>query len=159
MVEGITKAVLAFLWERLPKMKILLRKPIETAELKRRTRIVFIDDEPADSLLKTIREAGWSVQQLTDIANINEETVRTADIVFMDYKGVGKALTPSQEGVGLMKHLRRNYPKKHIVFYSGFAGFIPGHEVIGLADSWIQKGADPFEYIDLIEQAARKIHG
>jgi hypothetical protein len=42
---------------------------------------------------------------------------------------------------------------------SARAGFVPGYEVMGIANEWIQKSADPFEYLDRIEAAAHSIYG
>lgn len=135
------------------------KKSLSIDEIKRRTQILFVDDESFDDyLLTNIRQAGWNVRQLKDIHDLDSEEIRSATIIFMDYKGVGAALTPSEEGIGLMKALRHKYPNKHIIFYSGYAGFIPGHEVHGIANAWIQKNSDPYIYIERIEVAARTIY-
>jgi len=130
--------------------------PIE--DLKKTTQILFIDDEDFSTRLSTIREAGWNVRQVNDIANFDSEEIRNADIIFMDYIGVGKILTPTEEGIGLIKSLKKRYPNKFIIFYSGYAGFIPGHEVHSIVDAWIDKHADSFVYIDQIEAASAKIN-
>lgn len=135
------------------------RKPLPIEEVKRRTQVLFVDDESFDELMTSIRQAGWNVRQINDISNFDSEDVKFADVIFMDYKGVGTSLTPTAEGIGLMKALKAKYPNKHIIFYSGYAGFIPGHEVHGIADGWIPKNSDPYVYIERIEQAARKIYG
>jgi hypothetical protein len=120
--------------------------------------VLFVDDEDFNVRLTTIREAGWNVNQIKDIINFNYEEVRTANIIFMDYMGVGQILTPSEQGIGLIKTLKKRYPEKHIIFYSGYAGFIPGHEIHSIADGWIHKHSDAYVYIDQIEASSRKIH-
>jgi hypothetical protein len=142
-----------WLKKRSSKKKVL---PIE--ELKKITRILFVDDEDFSAKLSTIRDAGWSVSQIKDVTNFNSEEIKNADVIFMDYNGVGKVLTPSDEGIGLLKSIKKRYPEKFMVFYSGYAGFIPGHEVHSIADAWIDKHADSFVYIDQIEAATIKIH-
>lgn len=128
-------------------------------ELKRNTHILFVDDEDFSPRLETLRNAGWSVSQVTDITNYNAEEIRNADVIFMDYINVGKTLTPSQQGIGLLKGLNQRYPNKFLIFYSGHAGFIPGHEVHTVANAWIDKHADPYVYIDQIEAAAASVYG
>lgn len=134
------------------------KRTLSIAEVKRLTRVLFVDDEPNDSLAQDIRQAGWNVTQVTDVTNLDAEEIRSADIVFMDYKGVGTRLSPTEEGIGLLKALRSKYPGKWLIFYSGYAGIIPGHEIHEIANAWIQKNADPWVYIQRIENAATSIH-
>ena len=131
--------------------------PIE--EIKKAIKVLFVDDEDFSARLSTIRDAGWNVNQIHEVTNFDSEDIKSADIIFMDYMGVGKTLTPKEGGIGLLKSIKKRYPKKFIVFYSGYAGFIPGHEVHSIADAWIDKHADTFVYIDQIEDAATKVYG
>lgn len=128
-------------------------------EIKKRTQVLFVDDEDFSAKLSSIRGAGWNVNQINDVTNFNCEEVKNADIIFMDYVGVGKVLTPSEQGIGLLREIKKRYPGKFIIFLSGYAGLIPGHEVHSIADAWIDKHADSYVYIDQIEAAAVKIHG
>ena len=134
------------------------KKPLSIEEIKKRAQVLFIDDESFDALLTNIRQAGWNVKQQKDIDNFDAENLKNADIIFVDFKGVGAILSPKEEGIGLMKHLKHKYPEKHIIFYSGYAGVLPGYEVHDIADGWIQKNADAYVYIEHIETAARKLY-
>lgn len=136
-----------------------VKKEVDIGELKRATRVLFVDDESFEDRLQPIRESGWMCSQIPDIKNLDDEHIQNAQIIFMDYKGVGGNLTPSEEGIGLCKALRKKYPKKKIIFYSGYAGHIPGDEVFSFVDGWIAKHADTYEYIDLIEATAREVYG
>lgn len=133
-------------------------RPLSLDEIKKRTQVLFVDDESYDSLLSTIREAGWNVRQVKDISNFDSPEVKEADVIFMDYKGVGLTMTPTEEGIGLAKVLKVKYPTKQVIFYSGYAGFIPGQEIHGVADGWISKNSDPFVYIAQIEEAAKTVY-
>jgi hypothetical protein len=138
--------------------KVFKKKPLSIEEIKRQTQVLFIDDESFDFLLENIRQSGWNVKQKKEIDNLDIEEIKNADIIFIDYKDVGTILTPSEEGIGLLKALRHKYPNKHLIFYSGYAGFIPGHEIHDIANGWISKNADPYVYIERIESTARKIY-
>lgn len=138
--------------------KIRKKKQPSLEEIKRSVRILFVDDESVDHLINNISQAGWNVSYTNEISNLDSDEIKNADIIFLDYKNVGVKLTPTEEGIGLLKAIRKKYPNKHLIFYSGYAGFIPGHEVHGIADDWIQKNSDPYVYIDRIEDAAKKIY-
>lgn len=139
--------------------KVFKKKPLSIEEVKRLTQVLFIDDESFDSLLNNIRDSGWNVKQKQDIDNLDAEDIKNADIIFIDYKDVGIKLTPTEEGIGLLKAMRNKYPNKRLIFYSGYAGFIPGHEIHDIANGWISKNADPYVYIERIESEARKVYG
>jgi hypothetical protein len=140
------------------KSKYSNKKILPIEEIKKITKILFVDDEDFGVTLSTIRNAGWNVNQINDVTNFDSEDIKGADIIFMDYIGVGNVLTPKESGIGLLKSIKKRYPEKFIVFCSGYAGHIPGNEVHSIADAWIDKHADAFIYVDQIEAAARKIH-
>lgn len=138
--------------------RVFKGKPLSLEEIKKRAQILFVDDETHESLLSTIREAGWNVRHVKDITNFDSPEVKEADVIFMDYKGVGTTMTPTEEGIGLAKVLKEKYPLKRVIFYSGYAGFIPGHEIHGVADGWVSKNSDPFVYIAHIEESAKAVY-
>ncbi len=135
------------------------KEKLSIEEIKKRTQVLFVDDEDFSARLSDIRGAGWNVHQVNDITNFNSTEIQNADIIFMDYMDVGKVLTPSEQGIGLLREIKKRYPAKFLIFYSGYAGFIPGHEVHSIADAWIDKHSDTYVYIDQIEASAIKIHG
>jgi len=161
MEEAFFLALIKFLFGWAVKLfgKIFKKKPFSLEEIKRRARVLFVDDESVYYLISNINQAGWNVSHVSEITNFDSDEIRNADIIFLDYKNVGVKLTPTEEGIGLLKVIRKKYPEKHLIFYSGYAGFIPGHEVHGIADDWIQKNSDPYVYINRIEDAAKKIYG
>lgn len=160
MEETFYTAAIKFAWTGIKARFVgfFKKKPLELEEIKKRAQILLVDNEPLESLMSNIRQAGWNVKQLREIENLDSEVLKNADIIFVDYKDVGAILTPTEEGIGLLKVLKRKYTDKHIIFFSGYAGFIPGHEFHDIADGWIQKNADPYIYIERIEEAAREIY-
>lgn len=134
------------------------KKTTNLEDVKKSIKILFIDDEDFSTKISIIRDAGWNVHQVKEVSNIDSQEIVSSDIIFIDYIGVGKILTPKEEGVGLLKYIKRKYPNKFIIFFSGYAGYIPGHEVHSIANAWIDKHADSFVYIDQIEDAAIKIY-
>jgi hypothetical protein len=138
--------------------KIFKKKSLSLEEIKKRTQILFIDDEPFDYVINGIRQANWNVKQIMEVYNPDSEDLKNADIIFVDFKGVGKELTPTDEGIGLLKLLKNKYPKKYFIFISGYAGLIPGEKFFDIADGWISKNSDPYVYIERIESAAKTIY-
>src|SRR3989344_1680888 len=143
IAEGITRAILGLIPNFLHWLK---RKRVNNSlaltdeEIKRATNILFIDDEKFE-YIDRIRDAGWNVHQLYDINNLDDEQIKKADIIFLDYKGVGRVLSPSQQGIGLLKGLKKKYSDKPVIFYSAHAAFSLGDE-FKIADDWLPKNAD-----------------
>jgi hypothetical protein len=158
IAEGATRALLSVIPEFFSWLKnIGKRKKKKTEQdIKRMTNILFIDDNKFE-YIDVIRGAGWNVHQIFDLSSFDDEQVKMADIIFLDYMGVGKSLAPAQEGIGLLKGLKRKYPDKPVIFYSAHAGFSLGDE-FKAADDWLPKNADTFIYLEKIEEFAKRIH-
>lgn len=156
MAEGAVRAILGYLpkaWDWMIA-KIKGRKRYSNEELKALASILFIDDEKFE-YIDLIRNAGWNATQIFELQSTDNDHVKRADVIFLDYKGVGKILAPSEEGIGLLRALKQKFPDKPIIFYSAHAGFSLGDK-FDLADDWLSKGADPHVYIQKIEEHVRK---
>lgn len=157
IAEGATRGAirgLGDLWDKWKNRKIITVEPKKDVDFKKGTKILFIDDEEFE-YIDLVREAGWNASQIHDIKNPDDETVKSADIIFLDYIGVGQSLAPTNQGLGLLKFLKDKYPEKTIIFYSAHAGFTLGDE-FNIADDWLYKGADAIVFLQKIEEHARK---
>ena len=77
---------------------------------KSNVQILFVDDEVDDfPVIQNLKEAGWSVEGIKDIQNIEDITVRRSQVIFVDYKGVGQTLSEREQGIGLIKLLKETY--------------------------------------------------
>ncbi len=156
LAEGVTRAIITSTIEGVKNLFKRKPKTSKGNELKDKTSILFVDDEPFD-YIERIRAAGWNAHQVSDIENLDDDHLKRAHIVFLDYVGVGKKLAPTQQGIGLLKAIKQKYPQKILIFYSGHAGFTLGHE-FKAADDWMPKNADPYVFLQKIEENAQKIN-
>lgn len=123
---------------------------------KANTRILFVDDEEFP-IIENLREAGWAVEKIDDLQNIDDDRVVRAQIVFVDYKGVGKGLSEKDEGIGVIRALKSKYRKsKRIILYSGHNRFTLGHD-LKTADNYLPKNSDTYEFIEMIEVEIKKL--
>jgi len=118
------------------------------------SRILFIDDLDLTNKIKNIESAGWkNVIQIREADNIDQKEIREADIIFVDYKGIG----PSKEqGLAVIRALKNRYKdSKWLILYSA-------HEVplnafnIG-ADSYLAKNSSVYELEQKIIEGLEKI--
>ena len=128
---------------------------MDTQYIKDRAHILFIDDQSFEKV-ERLKEAGWIVEKVKDIKSLDDDKVRRSHVIFVDYKGVGKFLSPQEEGVGLIAALKKRYPTKRIVLYSAHSEFSLNDEIKHkIADDILPKNSDTYVYIEKIEENSR----
>ncbi len=124
--------------------------------IKKRTRILFIDDEDFE-YGEVLTAAGWNFSQIKEVYDLDAENIKCADIIFLDHLGVGNVLTPQENGLGLLDAIKKKYPKKIVIFCSAHTGFGLDKK-LQLADDWVPKSSDAIVYIQKIEEWSKKAH-
>lgn len=129
------------------------RKPKEFCDVQKMAKILFIDDKDCQIVINLQRN-NFDVKKIDDVEfPATDSDVQWANIIFVDYKGVGKKTFEKKEGLGLINELKRVYGnKKRYVIYStvqdfgGLTGF-----------PYIRKNATYDEYISLITTEVSKL--
>lgn len=132
------------------------KKNLTIEDIKKCTRILFIDDEDFE-YAEVLSAAGWNISQIKEVDDLDASIIKCADIIFLDYLGVGNILTPQEKGLGLLDALKNKFPDKIIIFFSAHTGFGLDKK-LKLADDWINKSSDAIVYIQKIEEWSRKIY-
>lgn len=128
---------------------------MDSQYIREKAHILFIDDQTFQKV-ERIKEAGWIVERTKDIKSLDDDRVKRAHVIFVDYKGVGKYLSLQEEGVGLIIALKNRYPSKRVVLYSAHTEFSLDDEVRHkVADDILPKNSDVYVYIEKIEANAR----
>ena len=85
-------------------------------EIVKRARVLVIDDGPFP--YKTLFERdGYTIQQWPDVTDLHALEQGEFDLILLDLLGVGSAES-SDEGFGLLKHIRAVSPAQIVVAYS-----------------------------------------
>ncbi|MEZ5461634.1 hypothetical protein [Dokdonella sp.] len=138
-----------------PKPLSSLRPSLENLmQLKRNYQIAVIDDEPfakSDSL----RAHKFSIVELGDIRAVDQ--VAEYPIVVCDIRGVGGALHSELEGAHLVAEIRKSYPDKFLVSYSGAQYDIRYNEALRSVDASLPKDASTNEWVRTIESGLLKV--
>ena len=123
---------------------------------KTNTNILFIDDEDFP-IISNLRRAGWSVECLRDLRNPQDESIVRAHIIFVDFKGVGKYISETDEGIGVIRLIKSTYGRsKRVILYSGYGRFNLGMDM-QIADNQMSKNSDTYQFISMIESELKKI--
>jgi hypothetical protein len=115
--------------------------------LKLSKHVLFIDDDSEFKIVSMLRKSGWkNVDIISDVKRIDQDKVKTADIIFIDIQGVGKAMEFQKEGLGLLKALKETYPNKKLVVYSAVAAHDIFAEELEWADAKLRKTTELYEF-------------
>lgn len=125
-------------------------------EIQERTHVLFIDDEKFDKVDR-IKDHGWITDRIADVRNsIDNDKISRSHVIFVDYKGVGKKISPTEEGLGIIKSIKKMYPQKRVILYSAHCEFDLSDELSHrIADDILPKNSDVYVYLAKIEENAR----
>lgn len=143
----------------------------EFDELKKRTRIVVIDDE--DSFpVKLFENEGYSIDKWDTVEDYGKLENGFYDIIILDIKGVAEHIS-EEDGLGVLIDLKKNNPAQIIISYSQHSYDLSKVQFFQLADENIAKPSDflkiksildnlistqfkPERYISALNQALQK---
>ncbi len=114
--------------------------------------ILIIDDKQF-RVIDIMKNSGWSsTNKVDDIVAWDSENVKKTDIFFIDINGVGKKMGFKDEGLGLALAIKKKYPRKKVIIYSANTEGHGFHEALNRADAILEKNADPYEFLEILEQ-------
>ena len=130
---------------------------LDLAELQKRTRILFVDDEDRSDVIDYLRKENWKCRQLSDIDTLENTEIKDAHIVCVDIKGVGRILHKENEGLDLVVSIRSRYPEKKIILYSSSPIHNIFHQANEMLDKRIYKRSGDLEvFRSAIQELSRK---
>lgn len=107
--------------------------------LRKKVKILMIDDEVYD-IVELLNKRGYSIFYKNDVTYTIE--VEPFDIVIVDIKGVGKNFGSPLQGLGYAKEVKKDYPHKIVLCYSGSTADPSFSEQLFYIDGFIKKDAD-----------------
>jgi hypothetical protein len=123
-------------------------------------QILFIDDTEMP-VVQNLKKTGWIVEKIKDVKNLDDAIVKRSHIIFVDFKGVGRNISPQHEGIGLAIQLKKKYQKKkRIILYSANSSFSADSILksdFDYIDNRILKNADTTEFVDMINSEMKKL--
>ena len=127
---------------------------------KDNVNILFVDDLDMP-VVESLKKAEYKVRKVKDIRNIDDPEAKNAQIIFIDFDGVGKSISPHHQGAGLVKELKTKYgPSKYIVLYTAQSA-LPAdttmNSLFNVADARMRKDSDVTDFTDQIREALKKI--
>ncbi|MGJ7555914.1 hypothetical protein ACSFBI_18095 [Variovorax sp. RB3P1] len=125
--------------------------PADISQLKRRIDVAVLDDEPF-SQLANLSTHGFKLMELGgDIKSVAQ--VADFPVVICDIKGVGKAFGSKHEGAHVLYEIRKNYPDKYLIAFTGMEYDATYNEKLIAADKSVTKDANSDQWGQILETA------
>ncbi len=118
--------------------------PISFDEIRKRSRLLVVDDEDFPYLPLFVRD-GYNIEKWPDVQRLSDLQDGKYDLVLLDLQGVGRQESREQQGFGVLRHIREQYPTLLVVAYSNADWSLKYQEFFALADGVLRKSAD---YVD-----------
>jgi CheY-like chemotaxis protein len=124
---------------------------LETRRSKADFKVLFIDDQ-VFKVVDILKQQGWqNTKRIKDVKTFDEIDVREANVFFVDIQGVGKQMQFKDEGLGLAIALKEKFSNKKVVIYSSENKGDRFHKALKIADDYLSKNADPYEFQQIIQ--------
>lgn len=129
-----------YIWRNKVQQIEITKAQVDIEELKKRLRIVVIDDE--DSFpVKLFQEAGYSIDKWDSVENYSKLESGFYDIIVLDITGIAKHISEN-DGLGVLEDLKRYNPTQIIIAFSQHSFDLSKAKFWQMADDHIAKPSD-----------------
>lgn len=144
-----------FIRLRQPRSLAQLTRPLRpVSQLRPHFRIAVVDNdafEPAEQM----RSHGFVLQELGDIADL--AAISSYPIVACDISGVGVAFGSPLGGAHVVAEIRKRYPDKYIIAYSGGRFGAEYKKSLDASDVFIRRGSPAQEWVGAFDSAIAQV--
>ncbi|NPV22128.1 hypothetical protein [Bradyrhizobium aeschynomenes] len=120
------------------------------AEKRALIKIAVIDDQ-VFTPRANLENLGYQIESLGDINSINR--IQPFQIVLCDLQGVGTALDARKQGAFLIREIKRNFPEKFVIAYTGGGlNAALSREASLDADHLLKKDADIDDWVETLDR-------
>ena len=136
-----------------------LATPIPFSELKKRVKIVVIDDDNESFPVEALNESGYTIQWWgsVDSAGLNRLETGSFDIIVLDIQGiVAPGLSDTQDGLGVLRRIKDVNPQQMVVAFSGQAYKVDAMPFYRLADDVLGKPVTMIKCKEVLDHLIRE---
>jgi DNA-binding response OmpR family regulator len=128
----------------------------ELEQLKLKTRIALVDDDEI-SHVKRLQKDGYNIVDFSDITEIDDFIRRKYHVVILDIQGIGKSLSETTEGWGILKYLKNECPHLVVLMFTGADWSVTKYKhLVDLADDFMGKDIEFLDFKSKLDAAIRK---
>ena len=130
-----------FIWKNKYKRLNKIFNSINDDELRKRIRIVVIDDEDSFPIALLQTDGGYAVDKWDKVNDYNKLETGFYDIIVLDIRGVAEHIS-EDDGLGVLIDLKRKNPAQIIISYSQHSYDLNKIKFFQQADENISKPSD-----------------
>jgi two-component SAPR family response regulator len=138
-----------WLWKQKPVTT--LGRTIDLAALRKRVKIVVIDDDKNAFPTKELQAEGFSIEYWPRVQSIERLENGDFDIIVLDIAGVAKKFS-EKDGLGILEQLKNANPSQIVVAFSGQTFDIDKTRFFKLADDTLAKPVDVLKCKQVLDQ-------
>jgi len=116
--------------------------------------LLCIDDQGLE-YEEILRKHDFNIKVIKDIHDI--KAVSDYPIVICDIKGVGKTFGSQYEGGHVIEEIKKNYPEKVLIAYTGHQFDARYNKFFSMCDFTLTKDVDSDTWIELLDQTIKKV--
>ena len=110
-------------------------------EIRKRARILVIDDDEKAFPYKLLQKEGYNIHYWKQVEKLKDLESGEYDLIILDIAGVAKAISTT-DGLGVLEHLKKHNPAQLIIAYSGQKYDLSKSSFWDLADDYLGKPSD-----------------
>jgi CheY-like chemotaxis protein len=129
-----------------------LNLALSPEEVRKRARILVIDDDERAFPAKLLENEGYNVRYWAKVENLRELEKGEYDIIVLDIEGVSSPELSKRDGLGVLEHLKRYNPAQIVIAYSGRSFDLGQQRFFQLADDFLTKPSDLLECKEKIDR-------
>lgn len=128
----------------------------ELEQLKLKARIALVDDDEITHV-KRLQKDGYNIVDFSDITEIDDFIRRRYHVVILDIQGVGKNLSETSGGWGILKYLKTECPHLVVIMFTGADWSVTKYKhLVDLADDFIGKDLEFLDFKSKLDAGIRK---
>lgn len=114
--------------------------PIE--EVRRRARILVIDNDSNAFPVELLRGEGYNIQQWIELSSLRNLEEGQFDIIVLDIHGICPESVSQSDGLGVLEHLKKTNPAQIVIAFSGKKFDLKSERFWRIADDYWGKPID-----------------
>lgn len=91
--------------------------PPDQSEIRKRTKVLVIDDDPQSFPTELFQKDGYSITFWPSILSLESLTTNKYDIIILDIVNIANDM--KTDGLGIIKHIKKENPAQLVIAFSG----------------------------------------
>jgi CheY-like chemotaxis protein len=131
-----------------------LKIPRDSEEIRKRIKIVVIDDDEASFPYQLLRLSGYTIEWWSNVDDRGLERLEKSqfDIIILDLNDIASPEISSSDGIGILERIKEVNPTQIIVAFSGQEYDIEKTQFFLMADDTLKKPVDIVKAKNLIDR-------